>query len=409
MPADCFCSLDPLSAVAEPRPELLPAPELCPVPRATDANEFNLLLACCSAASGTRRVRKAVDDSVDWPRFFGIVEHHRVVPQVYRALSQCSDSVPDIELAALKSVYEENARKALWFTGELVRILDHLRGRGIEAIPHKGPALAQFLYDDVTARQFSDLDIIVRPPGVVRAKAALAELGYAPEICLTAREERAYIDSGYEYSFNGPHGDHLLELQWRILPRFYAVDSDSDDLFRRVELVSLGGRSFPTLSAEDLLLALCVHAAKHVWVQLSWLCDIARLIESAELNWEEIRESAGRLGIVRIVSLNLLLAEKLLDAQMPPGWPRSDRRTQVLADEILQIIERSAYYHTESMAYFKLMVRLRERRRDRARFLGRLISTPSVSEWSAVRLPEPLFPLYRVVRLARLAKRFAQG
>jgi len=49
------------------------------------------------------------------------------------------------------------------------------------------------------------------------------------------------------------------------------------------------------------------------------------------------------------------------------------------------------------------MVQSRERIRDKARFLWRLAITPGISEWSTIQLPEFLSPLYRVVRLTRLA------
>jgi hypothetical protein len=54
-------------------------------------------------------------------------------------------------------------------------------------------------------------------------------------------------------------------------------------------------------------------------------------------------------------------------------------------------------------------MRLRERRADRVRFLARLAFTPGPGEWEAVRLPGALVPLYRVVRVVRLAGRFARG
>jgi len=62
-------------------------------------------------------------------------------------------------------------------------------------------------------------------------------------------------------------------------------------------------------------------------------------------------------------------------------------------------------YEEQQVSYFRLMMRLRERRADRVRFLTRLTFTPGPGEWEAVRLPKSLFPLYRVVRLARLAAR----
>jgi putative nucleotidyltransferase-like protein len=339
-----------------------------------------------------------------------LVDHHRVVPQVYRALAGLRDSLPEETRVALQSRYQDNARKTLWFTAELVRILRQLESAGIKPIPYKGPLLAQLLYGEVTQRQFGDLDILVPPCDVPRARTALLALGYKSGIELTPRRERDYIDSGYEYSFHGAHGPHLLELQWQILPRFYSVDFDIADFFERADEIRVGSHGMRTLRAPDLLLVLCVHAAKHVWTQLSWLCDIAQLASSPQLDWTAIHDEARRLGIERILCLNLLLANQLLSAALPNSIHqqlRKDKTTTVLANEIRPLIERSQPYDTESIQYFQLMMRLRERRQDRARFVTRLAFTPSLSEWSAIRLPESLSQLYPAVRLARLAKRLA--
>jgi hypothetical protein len=349
---------------------------------------------------------------MDWDRFLNLVDHHRVVPQVYGQLSVLAHLVPARQIEPLRSRYQDNARKALWFTGELIRILRHFESLGINALPFKGPALAETLYGEVTQRQFGDLDVLVHAADVPRARAALLDLGYRPGIDLGPRQERAYIETGYEYSFGAADGANLLEIQWKILPRFYSIDLDVADFFERADEISVGGRSMRTLSPQDLLLVLCVHAAKHVWVQLSWLCDIVQLVKSQQLDWNAIQEDARRLGIGRLVSLNLLLAHELLGAALPPAIQkrlRDDPSTTILADEILGVIERGTHYDTESLPYFRLMMRLRERRQDRARFLWRLAFTPGVSEWSAVRLPKPLQPLYRLVRLSRLAKRLASA
>jgi hypothetical protein len=202
----------------------------------------------------------------------------------------------------------------------------------------------------------------------------------------------------------------LLDLQWRIVPRFYSIDFDVAGFLDRSDEIIVGGHPVRTLCAEDLLVVLCVHAAKHAWVQLSWLCDIAQLVNSAQLDWNAIQQEVQRLGIERIVNVNLLLAYKLLEMPLPSvigARVIEDPSTADLADEILPIIKHSAHYETESAAYFRLMLRLRERWQDRARLLSRLIFTPSVSEWNAVRLPKSLQAVYRAVRLSRLVKRLA--
>lgn len=373
--------------------------------------EFELLLECCAQrfrGGLSISTQDFVAQQYDWKSFINLAEQHGVIPQVYGSVAPHSGRLPSQEFALLRSNYEENARKTLWFTGELVRILKHLERRGIKAMPYKGPALAQTLYGDVTGRQFGDIDILVYPQDVGAAKEALAKLGYRPAIRLNARQERAYISAGYECAFDSAVGPHLLELQWRILPRFYSVEFDMTGLFKRAVQFTLDSCSFPTLGVNDLLIVLCVHAAKHVWAQLSWLCDIAELARSPRIDWEATWQRAWELGLQRIVALNFLLAHDLFGLALPipvQQYLGKDHACQSLKVELSRIITCGLHYDTESFAYFRLMLRLRERRSDQARFLSRLIWTPGIGEWSAIHLPERLFSAYYFVRLGRLAKK----
>jgi len=108
----------------------------------------------------------------------------------------------------------------------------------------------------------------------------------------------------------------------------------------------------------------------------------------------------------------MLLANRLLGAAIPAAAQAAfpeDSAALALADEIQSHIVAESSYNVESMAYFRLMMRLRERPADRRRFLQRLVFTPGPGEWQAVHLPGPLFPLYRLVRLSRLAARLVRA
>jgi hypothetical protein len=320
----------------------------------------------------------------------------------------------------LRQSHENNARQTLWLTRELFRILEKLNSYGVPALPYKGPVLAELLYGNVTMRQFSDLDLLIHSSDLPRLKSALAELGYEPGVELTEREESDYLKSGYEYTFDSKQGRNLVEVQWRILPRFYSVDFDVNGFFQRSAPCTISGTTSRTLSAEDLMLVLCVHAAKHAWQQLSWLCDIAELARTPKIDWNAVQEQAKRFGIQRIVAVSFVLAHKLLEAPLPDvvqaavqkGAPSKLRLGGVfalienLANEIIPTLAVGSDYNTESISYFRLIIRVRERWQDRVKFLWRLILTPSVGEWSAIRLPAQLFPLYRVVRVFRLISRF---
>jgi hypothetical protein len=257
-------------------------------------------------------------------------------------------------------------------------------------------------------RQFSDIDLLVRAADLPRIKSALRELGYEPGLQLAQDAERDYLKCGYEYTFDGVRGRNLLEIKWQVLPRFYSIDFDTEKFFERASTVTIEGETLPTLCDQDLMLVLCVHAAKHAWRQISWLHDIVQLAKSRSLDWKEIVGEAERLGIVRIVVLTFLLARELFGSELPEGI-EADAKTEGLARRIAGLITAEEELDPESLAYFRLMMEVRERRRDRVTFLWRLMFTPGAREWTAVRLPWPMFPLYRGVRVWRLLRRLAAG
>ena len=378
-----------------------------------------MLAASCAdpRESGLGRIRCLLDPSVrerpvEWEAVFRLADHHGTSWLLYRNLSRLGDVVPSSVLATLRQSYERNVHKSLFLARELIRILDCLDAVGIEAIPYKGIVLSEVYYGDMALRQSGDIDLFVRKQDVARIKSAVRELEFTQRVPVPEDAEEDYIASGYECTFDSPAGRNLLELQWALQPRFYAVDFDMDGLFERAVNVAIVGRRVKTPSPEDLLLVLSVHAAKHVWGRLIWLCDIAQILKLGKLNWDWVQAHARTFGIERILHVTLLLANHLLATAIPAPIEKSileDRAARAFADEIAVGMARGVSYEKQQVSYFRLMMRLREHRADRLRFLTRLTFTPGPGEWEVVRLPKPLFPLYRLVRLARLASRFARG
>jgi hypothetical protein len=312
----------------------------------------------------------------------------------------------------LKQSYQANLHKALFLSREFVRIVECLSQAGIEFLPYKGLTLAETIYGDIALRQSGDIDLFIHADDLKRVREAVAELGFTPHLVLSADEEKAYLKSGYECAFDAAVGKNLLEVQWAIQPLFYSVDLDMKGLFRRATTVSVAGSKVKSLAPEDLFIVLALHAAKHVWGSLIWLCDLARISSLATLNWKRIGEQAQEMGIVRVLRVTLLLAQNLLGSPFPAsaaGYVPEDVAAESLAKEIEGYIASGKAYDVESVAYFKLMLRLRERRVDRMRFVTRLAFTPGPGEWAVAPLPRAFFPLYRIVRVIRLAARMVGG
>jgi len=382
---------------------------------ATIAAEWSILLAACSAQERLEklsRLRSLLQQSVNWEQLFVLADRHRVQPLLHQALRRIEDAVPASEMLRLKQGTQANIHKALLLSRELIRVLEPLSAAAIEVMPYKGVALAEMLYGDIALRHAGDIDLLIHAKDLGRIRQEVANLGYRSHTPLSEAEELAYLKSGYECAFDGPAGRNLLEVQWAIQPRFYAVDFDMDGLFARGVKICVAGYAVKTPAPADLFVLLSLHAAKHVWGRLAWLCDIARLIQSPYLDWSLAGTQAKQLGIVRILWVTMLAANQLVDVPIPDAARNTlpeDPASANIATEIQALITSDTAYDVESLSYFRLMMGLRERASDRLRFFGRLAFTPGPSEWRALRLPRPLFPLYRLVRISRLAARVVRA
>ena len=354
------------------------------------------------------RIADATAAELDWNELLRLAGYHGVLALVARSLRRHGRNIPPAIERSLQQADAENVRRSLWFASELARIAARFEKKHVKAVPYKGPSLAESVYGDLALRHFSDLDFLVSPADLGAAQQTLEQLDYQPSTDLSPSVERFWLENGYERSFDGKAGKYLVELQWALLPRFYAVDFRVGELLGRAGRASLGGRDVPCLSPEDSLIALCLHAAKHLWMLLIWVCDIAESVRTQVIDYSLVVTRAGELGILRMLGVSFWLAQNLLCTDLPPAAQdlvARDPEVPILGQLFAERLARGATYDFESAEYFLLVRRLRERRADRWRYLWRLVWTPGVGDLAAVRLPEPLFPLYRLVRLARLLRK----
>lgn len=401
-----------LTSIRNPEVRLIRA---LSAPSNSSEREWDLLRAASSPdpqRETRERIRLLLDRPIDWDLLLRLADRHGTSSLLYQNLASHGEATPSPVLTDLRQRFETNVHKSLFLTRELFRILDCVDGLGIEVIPYKGVVLSEVYYGDIALRQSGDIDLFVRAQDVARIKKAVGDLGYTPRLPIPEDAEADYIASGYECTFDSPAGCNLLELQWALQPRFYSVDFDMGGLFERAATVTLAGRPMRTPSADDLLLVLAVHAAKHVWGRLIWLCDIAQILQRGNLEWDRIEAQARAYGIERILHITLLLTNRFLETAIPASIANAiaaDHSSHAFANQIAAAVVRGDSYEERQLSYFRLMMRLRERRADRLRFLTRLAFTPGPGEWETIRLPKPVSPLYRLVRLARLASRFGRS
>lgn len=380
-----------------------------PIAKGRFRPELELLLAATaptSASARTPRVGDWIDQPLDWEILKDLADAHGLGPLLFWTTQKFAESIPASYLAKLRAHYETNARKNLLLSRMLVEVQEVLQRAGVPSLAWKGATLAACAYCDLAHREFSDIDLLVHRRDILAAKEILSSAGFRPALELTAAQERSYLRIDNELPFHRGTHENVLELQWRIVPHFYAVDFDLERQFERAVLTRIGDAEYRTLCPEDLLLTLCVHGAKHEWARLSWICDVAWLLRSQNLDWSHIQHEAEMVGVERILLVTLALTRHFYGGSLPRFAQAEIADSLEVQRLTLQIADRIVHQRAldiSSPEYFLLMCRLRERWRDRIRVVQRLLFTPGPGEWATVSLPRALSPMYLAVRGIRLS------
>jgi len=371
------------------------------------------LLLCCARTRASERVvarvRELAASEVDWEYLFLLARRHSVAPLLYLQLEQhASDLVPGKTLLQLKKNYLENSARNTILTAELCRLITLFAGAGIEAIPYKGPALAQFAYDNIALRRFVDLDVIVKKSDALKAREILLAQSYTPSKSLSLAQQELLLRTQHNMQFSRGNHRLIVELHWEVAPHLFASTVDADTLWQNLVTIELNGTQIKSLSAEDLLFSLCVHGSRHLWERLSWICDIAELLARREFDWDALLKRAATADSERMFLLGLHLAQQLLDAPLPKTVQQRcdvDERLQSLAENIVDhLFSGTTHVPASSREIFKYNLGVRKTLGARARYMLHMFR-PTDSDLGAHSLPSRLSFAYYLMRPFRLLGR----
>jgi hypothetical protein len=355
-----------------------------------------LLLDCARTVAG----------EVDWEYLFQLARRHSIVPLVYVHLERhAAELVPANVLAKFKKHYLENSARNTILAAELCRLINSFRDEGIEAIPYKGPVLAAFAYGDIALRRFVDLDVIVKKSDVLKAREILLTSGYTPSKSLSLAQQNLLLRTQHNMQFSRDHHRLIVELHWEVAPHLFASTVNGERLWQDLITLDLNGTQVKTFSAEDLLFSLCVHGSRHLWERLGWICDVAELIARRPLNWTSLLERAANADNERMFLLGIYLAERLLDAPVPPEVKQrcdSDPRLSSLADNIIEhLFNGPTHVPATSREIFEYNIGVRKTLSARARYLLYMFR-PTDSDLGSHSLPASLSFAYYLTRPFRL-------
>ena len=349
-----------------------------------------------------QRIDQLAGNVRDWDSLVRLAREHRVLPILYTRLADVGAAVPPATQSQLQSEYQRNLVHNLANAAELVSLLRELERAGIPAMPFKGVVLGASVYGDLTTRPAGDVDLIVHQRHLARATALLLERGCKLKTPVRADGTPEY-PGVYEYSFERRMDGMVIELRWRLSERRFGCNLGMDWVWPHRTTARLAGAEVPNLSPELTLLVLCMHGSKHAWSRLIWICDVGQVLALPGLDWREVSQEAGRLGLLRMLALGVLLANRVAGAPVPAAILRqfeSDVRACRLARHVQEtLFDAPGALPLSRMPYIYQLLEFR----DRARWLLSLdFLRPKEADRAAVQLPASLNALYYLIRPVRM-------
>lgn len=375
--------------------------------------EMRLFLSCCRVSGGedARNLTAWLTGApLDWPTFLALVDRHRVPALVYRNANRgFKDLIPSDIALQLTQRFETNRRNALSLAAEMVHVAGLLEAHGIPVVWLKGPALSLRLFGDLAMRHSRDLDPLVPAEYVHMAERLLLADGYErlwPDFALSPRQQKAFARTYAHHSYYVPERGVQLELHWRPFHNAHLLPADETQrLFERRQPITIAGREVHVLSDADAILYLCLHGAKHNWLCLKWLCDVAAFLERVpDVDWPVLAGHARSLRLNRAVAQGVVLAHMVLRTHLPQPVGMLAREDEAVAALVRHSLKAMVAGRTErsrltvARLLFSTVVyraRLKPDIRYQMCILGPLWITPL--DWKAWRLPDAWFPLYYVM------------
>ena len=246
-----------------------------------------------------------IDDFVDATRL------HRIAPLAYVA----TRGVDEIIAARVREDRDRamnTAFKATLTLGSIKQAFD-----GLPWLTFKGLVLSMNHHPVPGLRTFTDIDVLIDPGTLREACERLRAAGWR------------LLDYDDMLSRDRPPGEMhwlsplglQLDLHWSMINsavRRDLFDIPTAELLSRRVTATVGLTSVPTLSTEDTLVHICLHAAQDGASRLSQLVD-AHWVAQSVTNWEPVTERAHQWRASAQVWLVLHRAQAALDTPLPEG------------------------------------------------------------------------------------------
>ena len=285
-------------------------------------------------------------------------------PLFYKKLPQLANTscMPPDTLAAFRHSWLKTISRSMMLVEMYRQVAAAFEAAGIGWIAMKGVYLSEWLYGELGLRQFSDIDLLVKPEDGLRALDALRGIGF--------RMTESLLPADIQEKMQPVHYPQMIrqgvavEVHTRLHRHNVEYQIDVDTLWEKADVKTVHGVASRVFCLEHQLLTLVQHLDKHYRkgeYQFTCLYDIVNLLDihGAKLNEALLLDTAAAWKLREILfgyaalletHFTMNLPQSLRGHQLPRDiaeiFNESIRNTEMKSSTKLQMLEALGSYDT---------------------------------------------------------------
>jgi N-acetylglucosaminyldiphosphoundecaprenol N-acetyl-beta-D-mannosaminyltransferase len=318
----------------------------------------------------------------DWSHVDKVLISHGCSSMFYRQICNLPEfkKIDKVIVDRIISEIEKDTLKNEAVYQTFSEIITTFNKLGIDFITLKGVILAKWLYEDVSLRKISEIELLLPEKDLHVAVETLKKRGFALEnndFQIKPESLGEIVSYPVLVRNNIP-----VKLFVRLHGASNSYKIDIDKVFKKTEVFWISGTDIRMLSLYDMLIHLCVNFHEHFitgYVELKAFFDIVGILDihAEKIKWDEFISRCKTHSCEEIVMKYIVMAHEYCNAPVPESICKKYIVYMSLNDERLfyQYLKCEYPFFQHTATHFQNIKQIR-RKRDRLRYSIGLIFPP---------------------------------
>ena len=368
------------------------------------SKELITLIAICNHSINESKNQDSLSN-IKWGQMVSLAKHHRIGTQLYKRIVELDLEIPIRVKEQLAKESKNSIVRMLKFSAEIAFLTNLFTSKSINSIFLKGPIAAKQIFDDFTAKNSRDIDLLIPENSIEDCIELLLNNDYKityPFLELNFKQKSYFKKVNNQLAFFHTVKKIQIEIHWRLFANPHLLPLTFDTLQKKSKKITLGNETVSGLGLEHLLIYHCTHGAKHKWEKLYWLIEVSTLILKNPNLLKTALPIAKNLNCVRPILQAIKLSNRLLNTNFK-FEEKLYLENRIEVNELVEIALNAIQFQTVkstnfSYSSFSKKSNYTKLLKDDYGYRAAQKKLLSVNDFQIINLPEPFFWLYYPLR-----------